>query len=142
MVDELPLCLRIIFVHIFDFFDDFLCTLSVFLSCVEITTYETPKSSLTHILRWIILEEIGMIPQQFSSNENKKLVRECTLFSINFDVLNTTQHYTHIFPIYHSYTSDTCWWHNKMSQCQIFIALTALVHHLLSEIRILYLYTR
>ena len=33
------------------------------------------------------------------------------------------------------------WWHNKMSQCQIFTAQTALVCHLLSEIRISHLHT-
>ena len=32
-------------------------------------------------------------------------------------------------------------WHNKMAQCQIFRAQTALVHHLSSENRISYLYT-
>ena len=37
--------------------------------------------------------------------------------------------------------SDTCWWHNKMAQCQIFIAQTALVHHLLGKTGISYLYT-
>ena len=35
---------------------------------------------------------------------------------------------------------DTCWCHNKMAQCQIFLAQTALVHHVLCEIRISYLY--
>ena len=45
----------------------------------------------------------------------------------------------HTFPVYHSYVSDTCWSHDKMAQCQIFIAHIALVHHLLSEIRISYL---
>ena len=60
--------------------------------------------------------------------------RECSLFSINFDILNTTtQHYARTFPIYHSCASDTRWWHNKMAQCQIFIAQTALMHHLLLE---------
>ena len=45
------------------------------------------------------------------------------------------------FPIYHSSASNTCRGHNKMSQFQIFIAQTALVNHLLSEIHISYLYT-
>ena len=52
---------------------------------------------------------------------------------------NTT--YAHTFPIYSSCASDTCWRHNKMTQCQILLAQTALLHHLLSEIRISYLYT-
>ena len=51
------LCLRIIFVqqclqfHVFVFWQ-FPCSLSSFLSCVEITTFETPKPSFTRILRW------------------------------------------------------------------------------------------
>ena len=36
---------------------------------------------------------------------------------------------------------DACWWHNKMTQCQIIIAQTAQVHHLSSEISISCLYT-
>ena len=78
-----------------------------------------------------------------SSNENKKInaVPQCSLFCINFDIWNITkQHCAHTFLIYHSCASDTCWWHNKMVQYQIFIAQTALVHHLLSEISISYLY--
>ena len=59
------------------------------------------------------------------------------MFGINFDISNTTtRHHAHSFPIYHSRASDTCRWPKKIAQCQIFIAQTALVLHLLSEIHI------
>ena len=95
-------------------------------------------------VRHKLLEVIGMIRWQFSSNVNKKLMPSANLLCsvINSDILNaTTQHYPHTFPIHHSCTSDTCWWQNKMAQCQIFTAQTALVRHLLSEICISYMYT-
>jgi len=46
-----------------------------------------------------LLQVIGMIPQQFSSNENKKInVRECSLFGTNFVILNTaTQYHANTF---------------------------------------------
>jgi len=50
-----------------------------------------------------LLQVIGMIPQQFSSSENKKInaVRECSLFDApNFVILNTaTQYYANTFQI-------------------------------------------
>ena len=76
----------------------------------------------------------------FKWKQKINAVRECSLFGINFDTLNTTTRlYAHTFPIYHSCVSDT-WWHNKMLQCQIFIAQTALVQHPGSEIPISYVY--
>ena len=63
------------------------------------------------------------------------IVRECSLFGINFDALNTTtQHCAHTFPIYHPRASDTCSWHNKMARCEIFIVQIAPERHLLSKI--------
>jgi len=45
-----------------------------------------------------LLQVIGMIPQQFSSNEKINAVRECSLFGTNFIILNTaTQYYANTF---------------------------------------------
>ena len=54
-------------------FDGFPHSVSSFLSCVEITTFETSKSYDGHV-HHKLLEVIGMIWQQFSSNQNKKLM--------------------------------------------------------------------
>ena len=120
----------------------------VLLVCnLEITTFKMPKPSFTSISRRStfthkLFEVIDMIQQQFSPNENKNnAVLQCFLFGINFDTLNTTQHYVHTFPIYHSCVSHISWWLNKMAQCHIFIPQTVLVHNLLSEIRTSYLHT-
>ena len=87
-----------------------------------------------------LLEVIGKIHQQFPSNNNKNWCCSRMLFVRykfrHIEPNNTT----HTFPIHHSIASDTCW-HNKMAHCQISIAQTAVVHHLLFEIRISNLYT-
>jgi len=46
-----------------------------------------------------LLQVIGMIPQQFSSNENKKInaVRECSLFGTNFILNTAAQYYANTF---------------------------------------------
>ena len=52
---------------------------------------------------------INMIQQQFSSNENKKLMLPAknSLLGKNFDVLNTTiQYYAHTCSIYHECAFD------------------------------------
>ena len=91
-----------------------------------------------------LLEVIGMIQKQFSSNENKNIILVCeySLFGINLDILNTTTQrcYTHFSNLSLVYVRYLLMAH-KTAQCQIFIAQTVLVHHLLSEIRISYLYT-
>ena len=108
---ELFLCLWIIFIqqclqfHIFVLFGRF----SVFLVCnIEISNFETLKSSFTRFfamehVHHKLLQVIGVIPQQFSSNENKKLMlRECSLFGTNFVILNTaTQYYANTFQSNH-----------------------------------------
>ena len=60
-----------------------------------------------------LLEITGMIRQEFSSNKNKIIaVRECSLFGINFDILNTaTQHYVHTCNL-----SLVRTWHLSMTQ--------------------------
>ena len=55
LLGGLFLCLRIIFVQQylqFHIFGGFPCSLSSFLSCIEVTTFETPKPSFTRVLRW------------------------------------------------------------------------------------------
>ena len=146
---KLFLCLWIIFAkqcfqfHIFTFFGSSPCSLSA-TSKLPLLKRRNHRSHVS----WD-----GACPSStFRSNrydsaevffkwKQKKIVRECSLFGINFDILNTTiQHYAYTFPIYHLCLFDTCLSHNKMAQCQIFAAQTALLHHLLSEIRISYLY--
>ena len=64
-------------------------------------------------------------------------------FGINFDTLSTTFQPIQPFQPFQLIIRAllTCQRHNKMTQCQIFVARTAPVHHLLSEIRISHLYT-
>jgi len=64
-----------------------------------------------------LLQVIGMIPQQFSSNENKKInaVRECSLFGTNFVILNTAaQYYANTFQSNH-FARLTLVEYNKMA---------------------------
>ena len=61
-----------------------------------------------------LLEIIGMIQQQFSSNENKTLMPRMLFVRYKFRQIehNNKTLCTH-FPIYHSCVSDTCWWHKN-----------------------------
>ena len=85
-----------------------------------------------------LLQVIGMIPQQFSSNENKKLitVRECSLFGTNFVILNTATLFAILckhFSIKSLCAFDICWWYNKMAYNAYnpcIILHTVLVRHL------------
>ena len=91
---------------------------SMFLVCnTKITKFETLKPLFTCVLQWSMV--INMIQEQFSSNENKKFnaVCKCYLFSINFNILNTTiQYYIHTCSVCQNCTSDTCWRLKKMAE--------------------------
>ena len=143
-------CFRIIFVQ-------FLLAIPHLRNFLRFPYSLSATSKLALLKRWnhrsLVSCNGAYSPQAFRNNmddstgvfykwkQKNNTVRECSLLGINFDILNTTQHHAHTFPIYHPCAPDTCCWHNKIVQCQIFIAQTALVHHLLSEIRISYLCT-
>ena len=154
LLEELFLCLQIIFVqqclqfHIYEFIEVFhvpcvpsrLASKSSLLKRQNHRSHVSCNGACSPSASWS--NRCDSVAVFFKWKQKNKAVCECSLFGINFDILKTTiQHYLHTFPIYHSCVSDTCWWHNKMAQCQIFIVQTALVHHLLPEIRISYLYT-
>ena len=121
----------------------------MFLVCnFEVTTFKTPKPSFIRSCVGACSPRASRSNRRdsaavfFKWKQKINAVRECSLFGINFDVLNTTtQHYAHTFLIYHLTASDTYRRHNKVAQCQIFMAQTALLPHRLSEIRISYFYT-
>ena len=147
------LCLRIIFAqqclqfHIFEFYDCFPCFLSSFLSCVEVTTFETPKPSFARILRWSMFT-ISYLRKSiwFSSSFLQMKTQNycCRRMLFGRYKFRHTVHNNILLSTQFSNLSHVRVWHLVVQQngaVSNFLAQTALVRHLFSEIRISYLYT-